>query len=858
MRPKLRSLLAAATLFPMLVMLATPSLAQAEEVAPEPASPLAESIVEAIEGGASTPEEVAAAVSLPVEGGGSLTFDDQQRLVATVMFAGAPDAELLAEVAELAAVTRVLNPFPGATVSIAAEQIAAVEGLDGVLSVIPALRPMTGTAQGPNSLQAAPRPAAPTPGVCGGIPNEADAPLRADIARSLFNVDGTGVTIGIISDSFNVLSQPEAATSWADDVASGALPGAGNPCGRALDVEVLGPPSAGGSDEGRAMAQLVHGIAPGAKLLFAGAGNTQFEMVERVQILAAAGADIIVDDISWPTEPYFQQGYLSGAVEKAKAQYGLAYFTSAGNSNGNAFRGENIGSPLASWQTTQYRPTACPDWVNAPAGADCLDFDPDPATSVAYDTLQMGQTDEPGIAELKLVGSIGEPVFGVTTSYQVGFYQVDRADPESPVMQELATLNPLGGPLPGLYGQVFPELGAELRMVMVRTAFDENRTPPAVYLGFIRGADMIASRQFMGNALLGAGATDRVGPTVLSHAGDGSAVGVASLDWENPTEVRDYSGIGPNTMIYAPVLLEEAAPAAQLPAPVTVESPKVAAVDGTQTTFFGDEDGEPGSPEYRFGGTSAAAPLAAAVAALGLSYAPNLTGAELTNLVVSTARGTADGGPVNPYPSSSDAQVFGTGIVDAMRLLEAIPVAPSGPDAPAGFAVGAVTPTSLTVNWSEVGTPERYTLQLFAGDLDAQPVVTEVSLPAGTTSHTFTGLAPNRAYSLRITPYGADDIAGTASTTSGTTAAATPKPEPVPVPADTAGADGGGAKGLSSTGSQDSSIWFIAGGAVLILGAGLIVLGRMSAKRRRAAEAADGSAAGAAAQSEAELPADIG
>ena len=91
--------------------------------------------------------------------------------------------------------------------------------------------------------------------------------LQAAAARTAFGVNGTAVKVGIISDSFN--ANAAAVTDWSDDVATGDLPGPGNPCGFTTPVENLLDASPGnGADEGRAMAQVVHDLAPGAALGF--------------------------------------------------------------------------------------------------------------------------------------------------------------------------------------------------------------------------------------------------------------------------------------------------------------------------------------------------------------------------------------------------------------------------------------------------------------------------------------------------------------------------------------------------------------------------------------------------------------
>jgi hypothetical protein len=87
-------------------------------------------------------------------------------------------------------------------------------------------------------------------------------------------INGAGITVGVLSDSYNVAGGNITAS---DDVASGDLPGAQNPFGNTQRVAVLedGP---FGADEGRAMLQIVHDIAPKAKLGFATAFTGQVDL----------------------------------------------------------------------------------------------------------------------------------------------------------------------------------------------------------------------------------------------------------------------------------------------------------------------------------------------------------------------------------------------------------------------------------------------------------------------------------------------------------------------------------------------------------------------------------------------------
>ena len=54
----------------------------------------------------------------------------------------------------------------------------------------------------------------------GKIITEGDRLLKADIARNNFKLDGSGIKVGIIFDSFN------AKDSLTSDIANGELPGA--------------------------------------------------------------------------------------------------------------------------------------------------------------------------------------------------------------------------------------------------------------------------------------------------------------------------------------------------------------------------------------------------------------------------------------------------------------------------------------------------------------------------------------------------------------------------------------------------------------------------------------------------------
>jgi hypothetical protein len=78
------------------------------------------------------------------------------------------------------------------------------------------------------------------------------------------------------------------------------------------------------------MMQLVYDVAPGARLAFRTALLGQADFAACILQLAAAGCDVIVDDIIYYAEPMFQDGIIAQAVDQVVAQ-GIPFFSAAGN-----------------------------------------------------------------------------------------------------------------------------------------------------------------------------------------------------------------------------------------------------------------------------------------------------------------------------------------------------------------------------------------------------------------------------------------------------------------------------------------------------------------------------------------------
>lgn len=175
----------------------------------------------------------------------------------------------------------------------------------------------------------------------GTVTSQGDAASNAAAARGAFGVDGSGIKIGVISDSFN---KTGAAVTVNTQIMNGNLPGIGNPNGYTTSIQVV-KDSASGGDEGRALMEIIHDLAPGAELMFHSAfnnftdGATQLNSIANaIDALVANGADIIIDDVALANQPFFQDGPTTQAVNAAKAA-GVAYFTSSGNYGSEAWRG---------------------------------------------------------------------------------------------------------------------------------------------------------------------------------------------------------------------------------------------------------------------------------------------------------------------------------------------------------------------------------------------------------------------------------------------------------------------------------------------------------------------------------------
>ncbi|MYB22355.1 MAG: S8 family serine peptidase [Chloroflexi bacterium] len=149
----------------------------------------------------------------------------------------------------------------------------------------------------------------------GAALSEGDEALNAAAARTRFNVDGSDIRIAVISDGIQGLK---------DAQQIGEAP-------KLVDARGFGAGGLDGGEEGTAMIEVIHDLAPGADISFA-AVVTDLDHIAAVNHYAKH-VDIIVDDVAYPL-PADQRSDVSRNTTAAleHPDWPLrAYVTSAGN-----------------------------------------------------------------------------------------------------------------------------------------------------------------------------------------------------------------------------------------------------------------------------------------------------------------------------------------------------------------------------------------------------------------------------------------------------------------------------------------------------------------------------------------------
>ena len=153
----------------------------------------------------------------------------------------------------------------------------------------------------------------------GFVNSEGDAIHRADQVRTQYSKNGSGIKVGIVSDGVD---------HWTSARDKGDLPS---------DLNVLS--NTQGGDEGTAMLEIIHDLAPGAELYFHDYGDNVIAFNNAIDELVSAGCKIICDDVGWLTEPFFEDGVIASHVASVIENNNITYVSSAGNDAQGHYQG---------------------------------------------------------------------------------------------------------------------------------------------------------------------------------------------------------------------------------------------------------------------------------------------------------------------------------------------------------------------------------------------------------------------------------------------------------------------------------------------------------------------------------------
>jgi hypothetical protein len=495
-----------------------------------------------------------------------------------------------------------------------------------------------------------------------------DVAQRSDIARKGFKVDGTGVKVGVISNSYNTQPGNHAGI----DVVNGDLPGLTNPYGYTTPVQLVGPDYLYGvlSDEGRAMLQIVHDVAPAATLAFANGFVSAGNMAQKIRQLQAAGCNIGVDDITYITEPYFHDGMIATAVNDVAA-LGMTYFTAAGNYGEKSYEGF-------------YNPVDASDLI--PVGT-AHNFRSD-ATVDRFQNITVG----PGSYLLVL-------------QWEDDFYSVDLATGGTTNDMDIYLTYNNGRTLFGfnrnnIGGDPIEVVPFTVTMPTTTNVLvtRESGSSPNVHFKYIlfKTPPPPALPALPNNFIINEYNTGN--STIVGQANSAGAITLGAIRYSNTPEFpandltltkATFSSIG-GTLIHNN--------------PIPREKPDLVAPNAANTTveLGGLNEDPPLHPEGddfpNFVGTSAAAPHAAAIGALLLDakqryYHQTLTPSEIRNLLTGTA--------TDMYSPGFDF-LSGYGLVNAYAAMETfaapVPVLVSLENVPPGYEPGDTVPSfTLTV-----------------------------------------------------------------------------------------------------------------------------------------------------------------
>jgi hypothetical protein len=500
----------------------------------------------------------------------------------------------------------------------------------------------------------------------GSVTSEGDWAHLAGITRTNYGVDGTGIKIGVISDSCDY---------YTNSIASGDLP--------ASFTYLPGLSGMPGSGEGTAMSEIIHDLAPGAQIVFASAGEGEASFADSILLLRSNGCQIIVDDEEIYAENPFQDDVVAQAINQVVAS-GALYFAAADNS-GN----------LADGTSTTWEGDFVDGGTNALIAGGTVNSFSQGGTNYNYDTI--GSID-------RLGGTTGAFLYwsdeGSTSSNDYDLYAIATGiygssvvaastDVQDGTQQPYETIH---GVSVGDQLVIFKHPGAAARYLRL-TTLDEYFPLSVATLGGTTGHAGSAN-------CIGVAATSASTSYVHTEEAD-TPGGYYLYDYYFPggpypnafgaTNVTEpYSCDGPRKRFY------NADGSMITPGNVlasggtNIANPDLTAADGVSTSL---------RTFTPFFGTSAAAPHAAAIAALVWSAKPQLSNQQVRAILDESCLNNTDNGFANTNWSASayspDFNNYGHGILMAnLALANVMAVSPGQP-----VITFSVSARLLTLSW---------------------------------------------------------------------------------------------------------------------------------------------------------------
>ncbi len=583
---------------------------------------------------------------------------------------------------------------------------------------------------------------------------QASSVVRADYPT----LTGTGITVGMISDSFNcyaVYAEPGSGVpvsgyegyafngftaDYATDVSTSALPSGVNVMEEADCLDYGAPTQPPLTDEGRAMLQIVHAVAPGASLAFYTGYQSEADFASGIGTLAAAGAKIIGDDLGYFDEPFFEDGMVAQAIDAVEAK-GVAYFSAAGNdgrtpsyeNTAPAFptlqsSGNNANEYLLNFDTTgATTTTALPITVPpVPPGdffAVVVEWD-QPYVTGCKATATTSCTGASSQLDVCITGGTGSDTItnydGTATSC-TGLNKVGT-DP----YQIMIIGNPANA-----------TGNTQQQNLNIVVGLANGSTPPGRIIVSVEDDGLGSTiNEF----------TNSSGPTIQGHPGAAGAAAVGAAFYfdtpqcgTTPAQLEPYSSEGG-----APVLFNGAT-GARLATPIVRQKPDFVAPDGVNTTFLGftlASDSPPypstgllstsitecqNNPKYpNFFGTSAATPHAASIGALMLQANGALTPADIYSALRTSAL---------PMSGTTPNYNSGYGFIQANTALALVP---PGPPALSLAAASVTVGGSTTLTWSSINATSCTASGSWSGAQAASGSKTITPTAAGTETFSLT------------------------------------------------------------------------------------------------------------------------